>query len=243
MYLSNPKPGHTTGGSGRGARRGGRVGSGRVGCQQNFSHRKHKSLVLSKGSKKRRLSVSPEARTNEILCKQMEERNERLTRGLSAVDKLFIRGTRSALCSWLLTSGPTPFCLCKPFSCKACPGSGWPDRGTPRADRLMVQIGACERMLFKYNSRTGHALHEKGFTNTKRRRSTIGHLSTKSASRPAVNPLTNRLSTGDFVPAFGLHRISLVRVFGETFKRFVQDALECTRDACLLDGCSVGVQS
>ena len=24
---------------------------------------------------------------------------------------------------WLLTSGPAPFCLCKPFSCKACSGT------------------------------------------------------------------------------------------------------------------------
>ena len=23
--------------------------------------------------------------------------------------------------SWMLTSVPTPICLCKPFSCKACP--------------------------------------------------------------------------------------------------------------------------
>ena len=27
---------------------------------------------------------------------------------------------RSALCSWLLTSGPTLFCICKPFLFKAC---------------------------------------------------------------------------------------------------------------------------
>ena len=33
----------------------------------------------------------------------------------------FIRGTRSALCSWLLTHLPTPICICKPFSCKVCP--------------------------------------------------------------------------------------------------------------------------
>ena len=46
----------------------------------------------------------------------------RVTTGLSAVYPRFISGTRSALSSWLLTSGPTLFCLCKPFSCKACPG-------------------------------------------------------------------------------------------------------------------------
>ena len=32
FHLSNPKPEHTTGGSGRGARRGGGAGSGRTGC-------------------------------------------------------------------------------------------------------------------------------------------------------------------------------------------------------------------
>ena len=41
----------------------------------------------------------------------------------------------------------------------------------------------------------------------------------------------------DFVPAsglFGLHRISLVRASGETFKHRFFDALGGTRDACLL---------
>ena len=32
----------------------------------------------------------------------------------------FVRRMTAALCSRLLTSGPTPICLCKPFSCKAC---------------------------------------------------------------------------------------------------------------------------
>ena len=84
-YLSNPKPGHTTGGSGRSARRSGGAGSGRTGCQQNYSPRKQTSLVPSKASKKRRFNVSPEARTSEILCKPTEEQNQRLTSGLSAV--------------------------------------------------------------------------------------------------------------------------------------------------------------
>ena len=69
-----------------------------------------------------------------------------------------------------------------------------------------------------------------------RRRSTSGHLGTKRTSRPGDKPLTNRLSTGDFVPAFGLHRISLVRASGETFKRCVHNALEGSRDARLLGG-------
>ena len=46
--------------------------------------------------------------------------------------------------------------------------------------------------------------------------------------------MINRLPTADFVPAFGLHRISLVRASEETFRRLVLEALEGTRDACLL---------
>ena len=44
----------------------------------------------------------------------------------------------------------------------------------------------------------------------------------------------NRSSTADFVPAFGLHRISLVRASGETFRHRFFDALGSTRDACFL---------
>ena len=131
--LSSPKPGHTTGGLVRGAQRGGGAGSGRPGCQQNCSPRKRVSFVPSTASRKHRLIVSPEARASEILCKPMEERNPRLTTGLSAVDKQSITGSSvvyprfisragSALSYRLLNSGPTPFCLCKPFLCKACPG-------------------------------------------------------------------------------------------------------------------------
>ena len=42
-------------------------------------------------------------------------------RGSSAVYSQFISGTASALRFWLLTSVPTPICLFKAFSCKACP--------------------------------------------------------------------------------------------------------------------------
>ena len=83
--LSSPKPGHTTGGSRRGARRCGGAGSGRTVCQQNCSPRKQSSLSLSKVLKTRRLNVSPEARTSEILSKPMEEQSPRLTTGSSAV--------------------------------------------------------------------------------------------------------------------------------------------------------------
>ena len=67
------------------------------------------SLVPSRASLTRRLNVSPNARTSEILCKPMEEHNDRLTSGLCPVYVRFITGTRIALCSWLLTSEPAPF--------------------------------------------------------------------------------------------------------------------------------------
>ena len=78
--VSNPKPGPTTGGSGRSARRSGWAGSGRIECQQNCSPRKQKSTVFPKASKKRRFNVFPKARTSETLCKSTEEQNQRLTR-------------------------------------------------------------------------------------------------------------------------------------------------------------------
>ena len=64
-----------------------------------------------------------------------------------AVDNRFIRRTRSPLCSWLLTRVSTSFCLCKPFTCKACPGMMFnmtcriqnPD--TPRAGRVGAAHG------------------------------------------------------------------------------------------------------
>ena len=73
-------------------------------------------------------------------------------------------------------------------------------------------------------------MHEKGLQRQKRRRSTGHQPGKRSVSRPADKPRINRLSTGDFVHAFGLHRISLVRAFGETFRRRFFDALEGTKD-------------
>ena len=72
-----------------------------------------------------------------------------------------------------------------------------------------------------------------GFTET-RRRSTGQQPGRKSASRPGDKPRINRGSTADFVPAFGLHRISLVRAPEEAFGRRVFDALEGTRVPCPL---------
>ena len=76
----------------------------------------------------------------------------------------------------------------------------------------------------------GHALHERVYRNKKGVCPLVG----SHERRALLVPVINRLSTADFVPAFGLHRILLVRASGETFKRFVFDALGGTRDACLL---------
>ena len=84
-YLSNPKPGHTTGGSGRSARRSGRAGWGKIECQQNYSPRKQRSTVPPKQSLKRLFNDSPDTRTSEILCKTKEDQNQQLTTSLSAV--------------------------------------------------------------------------------------------------------------------------------------------------------------
>ena len=83
--FSSPKPGHTTSGSGRGARRIGGAGPGRTGRRQNSSPRRQESLVPPKASKTGLLNVSPEARTSEILCKPNAGTK-------SPVDKWFVSG-------------------------------------------------------------------------------------------------------------------------------------------------------
>ena len=98
VYLSNPKPGHTT--AGRVGAPSGAAGRGRarLGANRIIRPGNKKSTGPSKASKKRRSNVSPEARTSEILCKPTEEQNQRLTLGFSPVYHRFISGTRSALC-------------------------------------------------------------------------------------------------------------------------------------------------
>ena len=110
---------------------------------------------------------------------------------------------------------------------------GIPGRREPLV-MVIIRCAPLTNQLSTNYSRT--CLAWKGFTKTNGRRSTGQQPGTKSASRPADKPLTNCLSTGDFVPAFGWHKMSLVRASGKTFKRFFHDALEGTRDACLLGG-------
>ena len=93
-YHGRPGAGRRTAG------RRGEAGPGRTGRRRVGSPRRQPSLLLSRASRASKTTVlndSPEARTNEILCKLIEEHNEPL-----------FRWTRAALRSWLLTNGPSP---------------------------------------------------------------------------------------------------------------------------------------
>ena len=112
--LSNPKPGHTTGGSGRGCAHGGaagRAGPGRTERRRNGSPREEPSSD----------ALANQRQTLWTSLRKHEQRKSYVNRW-GEQNPRFISGTRSALCSWLLASVPTPICLCKPFSCRACPG-------------------------------------------------------------------------------------------------------------------------
>ena len=65
---------------------GGPAGRGRAALGANkIMSRKQSSLVPSEASKKRRFNVSPEERTNVIICKPKVHQSQLLTRRLSAV--------------------------------------------------------------------------------------------------------------------------------------------------------------
>ena len=109
-----------------GAARGRTAGAGVNGQHKTPTTRifaqENQTLLPPRRWKNDLLGVPLEAGINEILCKHMEKQNLRWNRGSTAVYQQFISRTRSDLCSWLLTSEPTPLCLCKPFLCKTCPG-------------------------------------------------------------------------------------------------------------------------
>ena len=82
-----------------------------------------------------------------------------MTTGSSAV---YHQDDKRSSC-WLLTSVPTPICLCKPFfSCKACPGN-FP----------------------------GHALHEKGLQRQMGVGPLVSSQERKALMAPVVNRLSN----------------------------------------------------
>ena len=81
IYLSNPKPEHTTGGSRRGgARRSGGAGRDRVRQDADGTVRPGALFALW-GIVDIVLNDSSEARTNEFLSKPMEKQSQRLTSG------------------------------------------------------------------------------------------------------------------------------------------------------------------
>ena len=156
--LSSPKPGYSTGGSGLGSawrggawRRGGALWDG-TGHQRVGPPRRQLTLLTLGAWKTTVQDDSSEARTNEVLFKSEEEQNILLT-----------WGTASALCSWLLTSGLSPICLCKPLSCEAYPGicnsntrishgrrgaakhGGWDETRLGEARRVAPEPGIAQR--------------------------------------------------------------------------------------------------
>ena len=83
-HLSNPKPGHTLGGTIRGgARRDGGAGRGRAAQDADGTVRpgEKQPLLPSRRWKNYLLGVPLDARTKETLCKPMEEQSPRLNRG------------------------------------------------------------------------------------------------------------------------------------------------------------------
>ena len=86
--LLNPKLTHTTSRSRRGAPRSGGAESRTTVRKQNCAPREQSFLALSKALKTRRLNVSPEAQTSEILCKPKKEKT-RFTNGLWTVYQRF----------------------------------------------------------------------------------------------------------------------------------------------------------
>ena len=96
LNQSSPKPGHTTGGSGRGgARQGGGAGRGRAGRDADGSVRQenNRPSYPPDNQKTTRLDDSLEAGTSEILRKPMGEQNQGFTHSLSAGPRaLFVPG-------------------------------------------------------------------------------------------------------------------------------------------------------
>ena len=115
---------------------------------------------------------------------------------------------------------------------RACP------RSSPRSEMLCVEsqrpatTGYRNGLTWCYilDARPripGHALHEK--------QKRVGTLVSSQERRAAVVPRINQLSTAGFVPQSVYIRFRyVVRASEETFKTGAYDALERTRDGCLL---------
>lgn len=109
---------------------------------------------------------------------------------------------RSTLRSWLLTSGPTLLCLCKPFPYKACSGTI-----LPYSLHHHFSVALQPRSKPKIT-------HSAKYTGEQPK--------TKSARDPTNKPQINR----GFSSSIGLRRILFVRTSEETSRRVVFDDLE-----------------
>ena len=121
-HVSNPKPGHTTGRSGRGgARREGGAGRGWAGWDADGSVCPGDNRPSYLPDDRKKLSSACLWKREQRKLYVNRWRNK--TSGWPAVYSLFVRGTTAALRSWLLINVLTPNCLCGPFLYKACPGT------------------------------------------------------------------------------------------------------------------------
>ena len=157
-------------------------------------------------------------------------RHDRIRSDINRIKDLgerFTRGTSAALRSWLMTSGPAPLCLFKPFSCEACLGI---KHGIYLDDTNKLYMYT---YTYTYTYTYIHMYifpevprMKRVYKNKKRRRSTGQQSGTKSACGPADTPVVNRSSTARCVPRSGLHWISFVRASEETSRTVAYGALE-----------------
>ena len=203
--LSNPKPGHTTGGSGRGARQSGQVGSGKIGCQQNYSPRKKKSTVLPKASQSSPMGICPLASSKDGSAAHVTESDCKSTDNCG----FLLFGVQNTGCCWaarpVLALPTRPFGIpsCLALLCGAAlPGADPPEPAThrPFKPNWGIQLSPIPRSVdpaWRGFSKICRSCET--FTNK------YGHLyiaqqqEMKSSRRPCHPPDVNSGSTADFV--------------------------------------------
>ena len=132
--LSNPKPGHTTGGSDRGGTwRGGGAGRGWAGRGRRRVGPPGGQPTLLLPARRRQLSWTTFRKHEQP--KSYVNRWANKARGLSAVDNRFIRGATAALRSWLLTNLPSPMRSSQTFFMQGMYGNGGTKRAVYHGDR------------------------------------------------------------------------------------------------------------
>ena len=95
----------------------------RFGPQCVGSPRKHPPLLPPMVPKIAVLSVSLEAQTTEFASNNDEGTKPAVDRWFTTISSAVYQRDEKRSPSWLLTNSPTSICFCKPFPCKACPGT------------------------------------------------------------------------------------------------------------------------